>query len=48
MKIANIQEMVFIDKFDYWFHGRRLFQVVLHLHMVSIKQDDGSTSDPQL
>ena len=54
MKLANVQEIVFIDKSNKWFHTRRLFQmisyiqVVLHLHMISIIQDDGSTSDPQL
>ena len=48
IKIANVQEMVFIDKSDKWFHDRRFFQVVSHLHVVSIMQDDGSTSDPPL
>ena len=40
MKIANAQEMVVIDK--------SIIRVVSHLHVVSIMQDDGSTSDPQL
>jgi hypothetical protein len=48
MKIANVQEMVIIDKSNKWFHGRRFFQVVSHLHVVTIIQDGSSTSDPQL
>ena len=40
MKIANVQEIVFIDK--------SIIHVVSHLHIVSIMQEDGSTSDPQL
>jgi hypothetical protein len=48
MKIENVQEIVFIDKSNKWFHTRRFFQVISYLHMVSIMQDDGSTSDPQL
>jgi hypothetical protein len=48
MRIANVQEIIFIDKSNKWFHDRRLFQVVSHLHVVSIMQDDGFTSDPQL
>ena len=48
MIIANVQEMVFIDKSNKWFHTRKFFQVASHLHVVSIMQDDGSTSDPQL
>jgi hypothetical protein len=48
MKTAKVQEMVFIDKSNKWFHTRKFFQVVSHLHVVSIMQDDGSTSDPQL
>jgi hypothetical protein len=38
----------FIDKFNKWFHGRRFFQMVSHLHVVSTIQHDGSTSDSQL
>jgi hypothetical protein len=37
MKIAKVQEMVFINKSNKWY-----------LHVVSIMQDDGSTGDPQL
>jgi len=53
MKIANVQEMVFIDKSNKWFHTRRFFQMVFtsykwYLYIVSIMQDNGSTSDPQL
>ena len=48
MKIAKVQEMVFIDKSNKWFHTIKFFQVISYLHMVSIMQDDGSTSDPQL
>ena len=47
MKIANVQEIVFIDKSNKWFHTRKFFQMVSHLHVVSIMQDDGSTSDHQ-
>ena len=48
MKIENVEEMVFIDKTNKWLHNRKLFQVISHLHVISIMQDDGSTSDPQL
>ena len=33
MKIANVQEMVFIDKFNKWFHASKFFQVVSHFYM---------------
>ena len=32
MKIANVQEMIFIDKSNKWFHNRKFFQVVSHLY----------------
>jgi hypothetical protein len=38
MKIAKVQEMVFIDKPNKWFYTRKFFQVVSHLHVVSIMQ----------
>ena len=41
MMIANIQEMVLLTKIN---HTRG----ITFLHMVSIMQDGGSTSDPQL
>jgi hypothetical protein len=47
MKIANIQEMVFIDKSNKWFHAKKILSGITFLYMVSIIQDGGSTSDPQ-
>ena len=32
MKIANVQEMVFINKSNKWFYARKFFQVVSHLY----------------
>ena len=46
MKIANVQEMIFIDKSNKWFQDRPKWYTLLHV--VSIIQDNGSTSDPQL
>ena len=33
MKIANIQEMVFITKSIKWFHASKFFHVVSHFYM---------------
>ena len=44
MKIGNVQEKVKIEKSNKWFHARKFFQMVSHLHVVSIMQDDGITS----
>ena len=33
IKIANVQEMVFINKSNKWFHARKFFQVVSHSYM---------------
>ena len=32
MKIENVQEIVFIDKSNKWFHARKFFQVVSYLY----------------
>ena len=33
MKIANVQEMVFIDKSIKWFHASKFFHMVSHVYM---------------
>ena len=33
IETANVQEMVFIDKSNKWFHARKFFQVVPHSYM---------------
>ena len=49
MKIANVQEMIFIDKSNKWFHAKKIPPSgITFLNVVSLIQDNGSTSDPQL